>query len=110
MAKDYGQKGLVYSGPVYKSMKIEGNKIRLSFDYTGSGLMAKDGPLTHFKIAGADKNFVDATATIEGNTIVVSGDKIASPVAVRFAFSNNDEPNLCNKEGLPASSFRTDRW
>jgi sialate O-acetylesterase len=110
LAKDYGQKGLVYSGPVYKGMKIEGNKIRLSFDYIGSGLMAKDGPLTHFKIAGADKNFVDATATIEGDTIVVSSDKITSPAAVRFAFSNNDEPNLCNKEGLPASSFRTDRW
>ena len=110
LAKDYDQKDLVYSGPVYRSMEIEGNKIRLSFDHIGSGLMAKGGALTHFKIAGVDKNFVDAAATIDGDTIVVSSVKIANPTAVRFAFSNNDEPNLYNKEGLPASSFRTDKW
>ncbi|HEG44087.1 MAG TPA: hypothetical protein ENH94_08570 [Phycisphaerales bacterium] len=110
LAKDYGQKNLVYSGPVYKSMKIEGDKIRLSFDYTGSGLIAKDGPLSHFTIAGSDKNFVPATATIENDTIVVSSNKVPNPVAVRFAFTNKDEPNLANKESLPASSFRTDNW
>ena len=110
LAKDYGQKDLVYSGPVYKSMKIEGNKIRLSFEYIGSGLMAKGGLLTHFTIAGANKKFVAATATIEGDTIMVSSGKVAAPAAVRFAFGNNDVPNLCNKEGLPASSFRTDNW
>ena len=110
LEKDYGQKDLVYSGPVYKSMEIEDSKIRLSFDHTGSGLMAKGDALTHFKIAGADKNFVDAVAAIDGDTVVVSSDKVPTPKAVRFAFSNNDEPNLCNKEGLPASSFRTDNW
>ncbi len=110
LAKDYGQKNLVYSGPVYKSMEIEGDKIRLSFDYTGSGLIAKDGPLSHFTIAGADKNFVPATATIENDTIVVSSGKVPTPKAVRFAFTDNAEPNLSNKEGLPASSFRTDNW
>lgn len=110
LAKDYGQKNLVYSGPVYKSMKIEGDKIRLTFDYTGSGLIAKDGPLSHFTIAGADKKFVPATATIEDDTIVVSSNKVPTPKAVRFAFTNKDEPNMANKEGLPASSFRTDNW
>ena len=91
-------------------MEIEDSKIRLSFGHTGSGLMAKGDVLTHFKIAGADKNFVDAVAAIDGDTIVVSSDKVSTPKAVRFAFRNNDEPNLCNKEGLPASSFRTDNW
>jgi sialate O-acetylesterase len=110
LAKDYGQKDIVFSGPVYKSMEIEGNKIRLSFDYIGSGLMANGGDLTHFKIAGADKQFIDAIAVIDGDTIVVASDKVTNPAAVRFAFTNTAEPNLCNKEGLPASSFRTDNW
>jgi sialate O-acetylesterase len=89
-------------------MKIEGDKIRLSFDYTGSGMVAKDGTLTNFFIAGADKEFVPAKATIENNTIVVSSDKVTKPVAVRYAFDNAGVPSLFNKEGLPASSFRTD--
>jgi sialate O-acetylesterase len=110
LAKDYGQKDLVYSGPIYKSQKIEGRKIRLSFDYTGSGMVAKDGTLANFMIAGADKNFVSAKATIDKNTIVVSSDKVAKPVAVRYAFDNAGVPSLFNKEGLPASSFRTDDW
>lgn len=110
LAKDYGQKDLVCSGPLYKDMKTEGGKIRLSFDYTGSGLVAKDGELTNFFIAGADKKFVPAKAAIEGKAIVVSSDQVAEPVAVRYAFDNAGVPSLFNKEGLPASSFRTDRW
>jgi sialate O-acetylesterase len=110
LAKDYGQKDLVCSGPIYKSMKIEGGKIRLSFDYTGSGMVAKDGTLANFVIAGADKKFVPAKATIKNNTIVVSSDKVTRPVAVRYAFNNAGVPSLFNKEGLPASSFRTDNW
>lgn len=110
LAKTYNKKGITYSGPIYKDMKIEGDKIRVSFDYTGSGLMAKGGPLTDFTIAGPDKNFVDATAVIDGDTIVVSSDSVPNPVAVRFAFTNTNNPNLFNKEGLPASSFRTDDW
>jgi sialate O-acetylesterase len=108
LAKDYGQNDLVYSGPIYKNMKIEGGKIRLSFDYTGSGMVVKDGTLTNFFIAGADKKFVPAKATIDKNTIVVSSDKVAKPLAVRYAFDNAGVPSLFNKEGLPASSFRTD--
>ena len=110
LAKDYGQKELVCSGPIYKGMKIEGAKIRLSFDYTGSGLLACDGELANFAIAGADKNFVPAKATIENSTIIVSRDGVDKPVAVRYAFDNAGVPSLFNKEGLPASSFRTDRW
>ena len=110
LAKTYNKEGIVYSGPIYKSMKVEGDKIRLFFDYTGSGLMSKGGPLTDFTIAGEDKNFVDATAVIDGDTVVVSSDSVKNPVAVRFAFTNTNEPNFFNKEGLPASSFRTDDW
>lgn len=110
LAKDYGRSELAYCGPIYKSMRVEGSAIRLSFDYVCSGLMAKDGELSCFTIAGADKVFVEAAAKIENDTIVVSSDKVTSPVAVRFAFSNTAKPNLFNKEGLPASSFRTDNW
>ena len=93
-----------------QDMKIEGGKIRLSFDHTGSGLVAKDGNLANFVIAGADKKFVPAQATIENKTIVVSSDTVAEPIAVRYAFDNAGVPSLFNKEGLSASSFRTDSW
>jgi len=110
LAKDYGQKDVVYSGPIYKNMNIEADKIRLSFDHAGSGMVAKDGNLANFTIAGADKKFVPANAVIKNNTIVVSSDKVTKPVAVRYAFDNAGVPSLFNKEGLPASSFRTDTW
>ena len=110
LAKVYGRK-LVYSGPIYKSMAVEGDKIRLQFDHRGGGLEARDGkPLSDFTIAGADQKFVPAVATTDGDTIVVHSDKVAKPVAVRFAWRDDATPNLCNKEGLPASPFRTDRW
>ena len=111
LAKTYGREDVTYSGPHYKSMKVEGNTIRLSFDYVGSGLMARDEtPLTWFEIAGEDKQFVNATAKIDDDTIVVSSDTIANPVAVRFGWHQTAEPNLVNKEGLPASPFRTHPW
>ena len=72
--------------------------------------MAKDGPLANFTIAGADKKFVPAQATIDGKRVVVSSDQVTEPVAVRYAFDNAGVPSLFNKEGLPASSFRTDEW
>jgi sialate O-acetylesterase len=101
----------VYSGPTYKSMKPDGNKIILTFDNVGGGLIAKGGELKEFAIAGPDKKFVWADAKIEGNTIVVSSNQIQNPVAVRYAWANNpDKANLYNKEGLPASPFRTDEW
>lgn len=106
----YGE-DIVYSGPTYKGMKKEGNKIILSFDNIGSGLMAKGGELKQFSIAGKDQKFVWADAVIDGDTVVVSCDEVADPVAVRYAWANNPEGcNLYNKEGLPASPFRTDEW
>ncbi|MCG6915487.1 sialate O-acetylesterase [bacterium BMS3Abin03] len=105
----YGD-NIVYSGPIYKSMKIDGNKIILSFTHTGSGLIAKgDNKLKYFAIAGNNKKFVWANAKIENNKVVVWNDKVKNPVAVRYAWADNpDGANLYNKEGLPASPFRTD--
>lgn len=111
LAKDYGKKDLVYSGPLYKSMKVEGDKIRISFAHTGSGLKSRDDkPLSEFEIAGADGKFVPAEATIDGNTVVVSAKDVAAPANVQFGWRNTANPNLCNKEGLPASPFRTSEW
>jgi sialate O-acetylesterase len=105
----YG-KDVVYSGPMYKAMKIEGAKIRLSFDHIGGGLLAKGDKLTGFAIAGDDQQFVWADAVIDGDTIVVSSPDVTSPVAVRYGWGNNPPCNLYNKADLPASPFRTDDW
>lgn len=106
----YGE-NLTASGPVYKEMKIEGDKIIITFSEIGRGLMAKGGELKHFAIAGEDQQFVWAEAVIRGNKVVVSSKNVKRPVAVRYAWSNNPEDaNLCNKDGLLASPFRTDNW
>ncbi len=111
LAKTYGKEGLVYSGPLYKSFKVDGDKIRIAFEHTGKGLVSRNGkPLTFFTIAGEDKKFVPAVAEIEGNEVVVSAKDLKAPVAVRFGWHQNSEPNLSNKDGLPASPFRTDDW
>lgn len=110
LARTYGQSGIAYSGPIYRRMQIEGNKVRVFFDYADNGLRARGGRLTHFQIAGADSVFVDAEAKISGSTVVVQSRRVKNPVAVRFAWSNTAEPNLFNTEGLPASCFRTDDW
>ena len=115
LAKTYGKSGLVYSGPIYKSMEVATAsglaKIRIQFDYTGSGLASRDGkPLDLFTLAGEDKKFVEAKAVIEGKTVVVWSDAVAKPVAVRFGWRQDADPNLMNKEGLPAPCFRTDKW
>ncbi|MFT3824901.1 MAG: sialate O-acetylesterase [Chitinophagaceae bacterium] len=107
----YGQK-IIADGPVYQQMKIEGNKIRLSFA-AGSGLAIGNGEtsLKGFAIAGNDKQFVWANAKIENNTIVVWSDAIKDPVAVRYAWADNPGAvNLFNQAGIPASPFRTDKW
>ncbi|MAB59483.1 MAG: sialate O-acetylesterase, partial [Verrucomicrobiales bacterium] len=110
LAKDYGQDDLVYSGPLYKSMTIEGSKIRLSFRHTGSGLASRDAkPLNWFEIAGKEGDFVKAQAVIDGNTVVVSSATIDKPSSVRFAWHQEATPNLINKKGLPAGPFRTHR-
>jgi len=110
LARTYG-KELVYSGPIYKSMRIEGEKIVMQFDYVGGGLVAGGGgPLKGFAIAGADRKFVWADGKIDGDSVVVSSSEVSEPVAVRYAWADNPVCNLYNKEGLPASPFRTDDW
>ena len=108
----YQEEGLVFCGPIYESMRRQGRGIRLSFRHVGSGLVARDGKkLGQFAIAGEDRKFVWAEATIEGETVVVSSAQVPEPVAVRYAWANNPAgANLGNKEGLPASPFRTDNW
>jgi sialate O-acetylesterase len=110
MANVYGRK-LEYSGPVYESTKISGNAVRLKFSHVGGGLVAKDGPLKWFVVAGADGKFVPAEARIEGDTVVVTSAEVSAPAAVRYAWDNYPEGcNLYNAAGLPAAPFRTDRW
>jgi sialate O-acetylesterase len=105
----YGEKQIVYSGPVYKSSKIEGNKVTLSFSNVGSGLTTKNGEeLNCFEICGIDNEYYPALAKIVKDKIIVWKDDVINPVAVRYAWANNPlKPNLYNKEGLPASPFRT---
>lgn len=104
----YGE-NLIHSGPIFKSSEKQGNKIIIRFDHTGSGLVTNDGEdPAEFSIAGADKKFVWAKAKIEGDTIIVWNEEIKNPVYVRYAWADNPvNPNLYNKEGLPASPFRT---
>lgn len=104
----YG-KDIVYSGPIFQSATIDGNKIILSFTNIGSGLITNDSEdLREFAIAGADKKFVWAKAKIEGDKVIVTADAVPHPVYVRYAWADNPDVNLYNKEGLPASPFRTD--
>ena len=130
LAKDYG-KSIPYSGPVYDSMKVEGNKAILTFQNTEGGLIAKplaatydiisqahetaplvrnspSSPLEGFFICGEDKKWVWADAKIDGTTVIVTSDKVAVPVAVRYAWADNPTCNLYNGANLPASPFRTD--
>jgi sialate O-acetylesterase len=108
----YGDSTVVSSGPVYRSMSVQGNRISMSFGSVGQGLVAKgDGNLKCFAIAGPDRKFVWARAAIDGDKVIVSSDRVPNPVAVRYAWADNPEgANFYNKEGLPASPFRTDDW
>jgi sialate O-acetylesterase len=112
LAKNYGHEDIVYSGPLYKDMKIEDDKIRVYFDHTAEGLTVKGGTLRHFEIAGEDKKFIPANAKIDSDTVIVWSDEVKNPVAVRYAFKNAPQPeaNLYNSASLPASLFRTDDW
>src|SRR5438445_642965 len=97
-------------GPLYESLKVDGDKAVLSFTHLGKGLVCKGEKLTGFTVSGEDKVFHNATAEIKGDKIVVSCDKVAKPVAVRFGWANFPVVNLWNKDGLPASPFRTDDY
>ncbi|MEI8312049.1 MAG: hypothetical protein WCH98_14965, partial [Verrucomicrobiota bacterium] len=103
----YGEK-IEYSGPIFEKLKIEGARALVSFKHIGGGLVVKDGELKGFTIAGEDKKFVPAKAEIKDETVVVSSEQVAAPVAVRYGWANVPDVNLYNKEGLPASPFRSD--
>ena len=123
LANEYGKKGLVVSGPLFRDLKVDGNKVRMNFDSLGGGLMAahkvgrapavedKGAALKRFAVCGSDKKWFHAEAVIEGDTVVVSAAEVAAPVAVRYADATNPEgANLYNRAGLPASPFRSDGW
>ena len=106
----YGEK-IESSGPIYQGMKLEGKTVRLTFSHLGSGLVAKPGPnLSGFEVAGPDKVFHPATATLDGAAVVVTSPEVEAPVAVRYAWTDSPTPTLYNREDLPASPFRTDDW
>jgi sialate O-acetylesterase len=105
----YGQ-SLVHSGPLYQSSAIEGSGIRIHWQHVGGGLVARDAQLKGFAITGEDRNWVWAQAKIDGPSVLVWSDEVPRPVAARYSWANNPVGNLYNKEGLPASSFRTDDW
>ncbi len=105
------KKPVVYSGPLYESMTVEGSAIRIRFNQTDGGLQAtRGGALQGFAIAGADRKFHWAQAVIEGDSVIVRSSEVAAPVAVRYAWADSPECNLSNAQGLPASPFRTDTW
>ena len=108
----YGKTSIVASGPTYRSMNVVAGKIVISFDNVWSGLFtnSKYGYLEGFAIAGADRKFVWAKAYIDGDKVVVYSDDVKNPLAVRYAWGNNPDVNLFNKEGLPAAPFQTDNW
>ncbi len=111
LSRTYGMKGIVDVGPMFESSSVKGKTIELSFQGVGSGLTTNDGESpSHFMIAGSNRQFVKAEATIQGDKVVVTSEAIAKPVAVRYGWGSADMPNLSNQEGLPASSFRTDDW
>lgn len=110
LAKDYGRPNVVHSGPIYKWVEFRGGKARIHFYSAGSGLATRDNkPPTLFEVAAVDGVFHPATAVIEGDTVLVSNPDIPLPEEVRFAWHEIAQPNLINKEGLPAIPFRTDR-
>lgn len=108
----YGR-DVIYSGPTYESMTVEGGKVRLHFQHVYGGLVAKSLSIitvSGFEIAGEDRKFFGADARIEGDTVVVSSSEVAHPVAVRYAWGMNPRPSIYNRAGLPALPFRTDQW
>jgi len=108
---EYDKKELVCNSPQFKSMKRKGNKLVVSFTNTGSGFQSSDGKeLTWFSVAGDNKNFVPANATIAGNKLIVEAEGVRKPKFIRFAWHETAMPNLINKEGLPCISFRTDNF
>ena len=109
LAKGYAKEGFVYSGPLYKSVEFSDGKAIVSFDHIGSGLYSPEEKVSDFEIAGEDLVFYKADAIIEGNNVIVKSNKVSIPKIVRFAWGDKSNPKLFNKEGLPASPFRTSK-
>jgi sialate O-acetylesterase len=110
LGETYGKKQGIYKSPMYESMKIEKDKIRLSFENATNGLQVRGKTITGFQIAGQDQKFVEASAQLKGKEIIVFSKAIKNPAAVRFCFDETSMPNVFNKEGLPLAPFRTDNW
>ncbi|MFM2146743.1 MAG: hypothetical protein RL732_1579, partial [Bacteroidota bacterium] len=110
MAENYQKPAGPYRSPIYEKMTVENGKVRISFKFAENGLIAQNGGPSEFTIAGDDRVFHKATATIEGSTILVSAPEVKNPVAVRFGFTNTSLPNLFSREGIPVNLFRTDKW
>lgn len=110
LAETYGKPIGIYKSPMYKSMKVDKNKVRLSFENATNGLKVRGKNISHFQVAGEDRKFVEATAQLKGNEIVVYNKTVTKPVAVRFCFDETSTPDVFNKEGLPLAPFRTDTW
>lgn len=107
LAKVYGFHEIIYSGPTVQNVSRQAAVIKVNFENVGSGLMSRDGrPLTSFEIAGPDLKFVPASAHIDGASVLVSSEQVGEPVAVRFGWSETSQPNLVNRELLPALPFR----
>lgn len=106
LAQTYERFNQISSGPLFRSAQVEGNRVRIQFDYVDGGLASRDEqPLTGFEIAGADGNFVAADARIDGTSVIVESAQVAAPTQVRFAFNQEANPNLANQAGLPAAPF-----
>lgn len=111
LTKTYGRSGIIYSGPLFESMSIEGKNIRVAFAHVGEGLKSSDDkPLTEFQIAGADGNFVPATAEVDGQSVLISAESMSEPTQVRFGWHKVAMPNLVNSAELPASPFQSKNW
>jgi sialate O-acetylesterase len=108
LARDYGRGDLVFSGPLYRSMQVEGKRVRIRFDHAESGLATLDSaPPDWFEVAGSDGNYVAAEAHIDGSTVVAWSEDVPAPKAIRFAWHEEAQPNLINTAGLPALPFRS---
>ena len=110
LAETYGKKIGAYKSPMYQSMKVEKNRIRVYFANAENGLKSTDKTIPHVQIAGEDKKFVEANAEIKGNKLVVFNKTVKNPVAVRYCFDNAAISNVFSQEGLPVAPFRTDDW
>ena len=109
-AMAYGQ-DVDYQGPMFVSMRIDGSKVRIRLKHAESGLVTKEGgPVQGFAIAGSDRKFVWADARVDGDSVILSSERVTAPVAARYAWANNPACNLYDRSGLPACPFRTDDW